>query len=185
MNASLIVCHARNRVIGAGNRMPWHLPADLRRFRETTMGHPVVMGRRTFDALGRRALPGRRNIVMSRGELAGAGFETAANPERLERLVGGARFFVIGGAEIYRLLLPFADTIYRTLLEAELDGDVLFPELDEREWRTREQGRHPADERNAYGMRFSVLSRVAPRARGAVTGNGGDKPAVSARRNPR
>ena len=161
MNAALIVCHTRNRVIGAGNRMPWHLPADLKRFKETTMGHPVVMGRRTFDAIGRRALPGRRNIVMSRGALAVPGFECATTPRALGRLVGDARFFVIGGAEIYRLLLPFADTIYRTLIEIELDGDVLFPELDEREWRTREQGRHPADARNAYAMRFGVLTRIS------------------------
>ena len=162
MNAALIVCHTRNRVIGAGNRMPWHLPADLKRFNKTTMGHPIVMGRRTFDAIGRRALPGRRNIVMSRGALTAPGFEWAATSRTLERLVGDARFFVIGGAEIYRLLLPFADTIYRTLIEAELDGDVLFPELDEREWRTCEQERHPADARNAYAMRFSVLTRIAP-----------------------
>ena len=161
MNASLIVCHARNRVIGAGNRMPWHLPADLKRFKETTMGHPIVMGRRTFDAIERRALPGRRNIVMSRNGLAGAGFEVAADTRALARLVGDARFFVIGGAEIYRLLLPFADTIHRTLLDTELDGDTFFPELDEREWHTHEQRRHPADERNAYDMCFSVLAKIA------------------------
>ena len=162
MNAALIVCHTRNRVIGAGNRMPWHLPADLKRFKETTMGHPIVMGRRTFDAIGRCALPGRRNIVMSRSALAVPGCERATAPQTLERLVGDARFFVIGGAEIYRLLLPFADTIYRTLVETELDGDVLFPELDAREWHTREHDRHPADACNAYAMRFSVLTRIAP-----------------------
>lgn len=160
MRVSLIVCHTRNRVIGAGNRMPWRLPADLKRFRQTTMGHAIVMGRKTSETLD-GPLDGRRNIVMSRRELQRAGFETAADTGALEAMVGDERFFVIGGGEIYRLFLPLADTIHRTLIEAELDGDTFFPELEPREWRERETGRHAADERNDYAMRFSQLERIA------------------------
>ena len=162
MNVSLIVCHTRNRIIGAGNRMPWHLPADLKRFRETTMGHAIVMGRKTFETLNGRALPGRRNIVMSRRQLQHPGFEVAADCNALENMVGEARFFVIGGGEIYRLFLPLADTIHRTLIEAELDGDTFFPELDPREWQTRETGSREADEHNRYPLRFSELNRLDP-----------------------
>lgn len=160
MRVSLIVCHTRNRVIGAGNRMPWRLPTDLKHFRATTMGHAIVMGRKTSETLD-GPLDGRRNIVMSRRELRRAGFETAADIGALKAMVGDERFFVIGGGEIYRLFLPLADTIHRTLIEAELDGDTFFPELEPREWRERETGRHAADERNDYALRFSQLERIA------------------------
>lgn len=170
MKVSLIVCHTRNRVIGAGSRMPWHLPADLKRFRQTTMGHAIVMGRKTLETLD-GPLPGRRNIVMSRRRLQRAGFEAAADIGALEEMVGDERFFVIGGGEIYRLFLPLADTIHRTLIEAELDGDTFFPELEPREWRVRETERHAADERNRYALRFSKLERVAAPAKPLNTAN--------------
>lgn len=170
MKVSLIVCHTRNRVIGAGNRMPWRLPADLKRFRQTTMGHAIVMGRKTSETLD-GPLDGRRNIVLSRRGLQRAGFEAAADVGALEAMVGDERFFVIGGGEVYRLFLPLADTIHRTLVETELDGDTFFPELEPREWRERETGRHAADERNRYPLRFSKLERIAAPGGAANTGN--------------
>lgn len=170
MKVSLIVCHTRNRVIGAGNRMPWRLPADLKRFRQTTMGHAIVMGRKTAETLD-GALDGRRNIVMSRRGLQRAGFEVAADVGALEAMVGDERFFVIGGGEVYRLFLPLADTIHRTLIETELDGDIFFPELEPHEWRERETGRHAADERNRYALRFSELERIAAPGGAVNTGN--------------
>ena len=140
---SLVVAMARNRVIGASGRLPWHLPDDLKRFKKLTLGGSIVMGRRTHDSIG-RPLPGRRNIVVTRRAGASfAGCEVAHSLDEALALAGDApEVFVIGGAELYRLALPRADRLYLTLVDAEYPGDTVFPELDPADWRetARERG---------------------------------------------
>ena len=139
---SLVAALARNRVIGAGNRLPWHLPEDLKRFKRLTMGSPVIMGRRTHESIG-RPLPGRRNIVVTRQ--AGArwdGCEVARSLDAAIALAGNApEVFVIGGAELYRLALPRADRLHLTLIDADHRGDAFFPAFDPADW--RETAREP------------------------------------------
>ncbi len=135
MKLSLIVARARNGVIGRGNALPWRLPEDLAHFRRTTMGHPVIMGRRTWDSIG-RALPGRRNIVVTRDlRWQAAGAERAASvDEAIALCEGEPDAFVIGGAQIYADALPRADAIVATEIDRDVEGDVSFPDLDPREW---------------------------------------------------
>jgi len=143
---SLVAAIARNRVIGAGNRLPWHLPEDLKRFKRLTLGAPVVMGRRTHESVLAHAggpLPGRRNIVVTRQPGARfAGCEVAGSLEAALALAGSVpEVFVIGGAELYAAALPRADRLYLTLVDAEYAGDAFFPEIDPADW--RETAREP------------------------------------------
>jgi dihydrofolate reductase len=139
---SLVAALARNRVIGAGNRLPWHLPEDLRRFKRLTMGAPVIMGRKTHESIG-KPLPGRRNIVVTRQPGARwEGCEVAGSLEAALAAAGDApEVFVIGGAELYAAALPRADRLHLTLIDAEYEGDALFPEFDPAGW--RETAREP------------------------------------------
>lgn len=131
----LIAAVARNGVIGDGAGMPWHLSEDLRFFKRTTMGHPMVMGRRTFDAMG--VLPGRRSIVVTRDRSwMHADVEVAHSLDEALALAGPAdTVFVVGGGEIYRLAMPFASRLFVTEVPLEPDGSVTFPEIDAAEWR--------------------------------------------------
>ncbi len=159
LNLTLIVAHARNRVIGKDHAMPWHLSADLKRFRRITTGRPVVMGRRTFETLA-RPLPERRNIVLSRDPAyTAAGCEVVHGLDELHALLGDEECMVIGGAEVYRQCLPLCRRIHLTLVQAEPDGDVFFPELDKGEWQWEQVGEHFADEKNDYEMVFWELRR--------------------------
>jgi len=126
---------ARNRVIGKGGALPWRLPEDLKRFRSLTMGHPIIMGRKTYDSIG-RPLPGRRNIVISRQPgLVIDGVETAASLQAaLEMAADADEVFVIGGQQIYQAALPIADRIELTRIDRDFEGDVLFPEIDPEQW---------------------------------------------------
>jgi len=146
----------RNRVIGVGGKMPWHLPDDLKRFRRLTTGGTVVMGRKTFEAIG-RALPGRRNVVVTRRVgFEAEGCEVVGSLE--EALVGDV--FVIGGGEIYEQALPQADHMELTLVEAELPcGDAYFPEWRGEEWREVRREHHPADERHSYAFDYVRFER--------------------------
>lgn len=167
MRRSLIVARARNGAIGLANAMPWHLPADLAHFKRMTLGHPVIMGRRTWESIG-RALPGRRNIVVSRtpGFLA-EGAQVVASLEEAWRAAEGAEeAFVIGGAGLYAEALPAADRIYLTDVVAEVEGDTFFPRLDPRDWRETLLAEQPADGRDAYPLRFLLLERARPPGRG-------------------
>ena len=134
MRISLVAALARGGVIGRDNSIPWRIPADLARFREITMGHPVVMGRKTWDSIPARfrPLPGRRNIVVTRNrKWYGDGAEPVGSLEAALELAGDdAEVFVIGGAQIYAAALPFADELLLTEIDAEFDGDTLFPEFD-------------------------------------------------------
>jgi dihydrofolate reductase len=157
---SLIVAADARGGIGREGRLPWHLPEDLKRFKALTMGKPIIMGRRTHRSIG-RPLPGRRNIVISRSEgLELAGCETAGSLEAALELAGDApEACVIGGAEIYRLALPIADVLHLTRVEAVVDADTFFPEIDPGEWQEQQREAHAADERHAYPYTFIKLVR--------------------------
>ena len=128
---SLIVAHDKNRVIGYENKMPWHLPGDLQYFKEMTMGKPIIMGRKTFESIG-RPLPGRRNIVITRNENYNAdGIEVVSSlDEALQLTKDAGETMVIGGEQIFRLALPLADRLYITLIDVEFKGDTYFPKYE-------------------------------------------------------
>jgi len=159
----IIVAAAHNGVIGSDNRLPWHLPDDLKRFKALSLGKPVVMGRRTFESIG-RPLPGRRNIVVSRRPgLAIAGAVVAHSLDAALAAADGApEIVVIGGAEIFRQVLPRTDTIHLTRVHATVPGDAVFPGLDAGRWRETAVEHHAADERHAYAFDFVTLQRVGP-----------------------
>jgi len=169
MKTSLIVAMARNRVIGNHNRLPWHLPEDLRHFRELTMGKPMIMGRKTWDSIG-RPLPGRDSIVISR-QMADPGIERVHVTESLDSAFRLARELtqshdapecaVVGGAQIYQQALGHADAIYLTVIDKDFDGDTWFPELESGVWREveRESGLSTAVE--ALKFNFITLRKHA------------------------
>jgi dihydrofolate reductase len=160
MRITLVVAASANNVIGRDGRLPWRLPEDMRRFRQVTVGKPVVMGRRTFDSIG-QALPGRRNIVVSgqRG-LQLAGCEVAASPEAALALVRhAAEVMIIGGESLYRGLLPRADCIEMTRVHASVDGDTFFPDLDAAEWQVTRSEEHAANASRPLGFTFETLER--------------------------
>jgi dihydrofolate reductase len=164
---SLIVAMARNGVIGRGNSLPWRLPADLRRFKSLTLGKPVLMGRRTFESIG-RPLTGRLNLVLTRDAHWAADGTLAVHTvaQALAQARDCAELVVIGGAEVYRLALPLAGRIYLTQVQAEVPGDTFFPALDPAQWQDVESGTQPADERHAWPLTFVTLERrAAPGAR--------------------
>lgn len=164
MRVSLIVAMTRDRVIGRGGGMPWHLPADLGRFKRLTMDKPIIMGRGTFESLG-RILPGRRHIVISRGQdypAPGAEVVTSLDAALAAAARGHANeAFVIGGAEIFREALPRADCLYVTLIDARIDGDVYFPDLDADDWREVECDTRAPDEKNPYQLTFKLYEKDA------------------------
>lgn len=157
----LVAAVAENGVIGSDGRMPWHLSADLAHFKRVTWGYPVLMGRRTFEAIG-RALPGRRNVVLTRNtSFAPLGVETAANLDEALALAGDCRrVMVIGGAELYRAALPLARRIYLTRVHARPEGDTFFPVLDASEWRQVACTTHPADSTSPEALSFIELERA-------------------------
>jgi len=158
---SIIVAVAENGAIGSGNRLPWHLPDDLKRFKALSLGKPVVMGRRTFESIG-RPLPGRPNIVISRqGGLAIDGVRVAHSLDEALAAAGSVpEVVVIGGAQIFRQVLPRTDTIHLTRVHARVAGDVFFPELDPAQWREAAVEHHAADERHQYAFSFVTLQRI-------------------------
>lgn len=164
MIRSIVVAVARNGVIGRDNRLPWKLPKDLAYFKRVTMGHPVVMGRRTWESIG-KALAGRHNIMVTHNpslEAPGATVVTSlADAWKAAGDVGEVS--IIGGTSIFRETLPIADRIHLTEIEAKVDGDTFFPPFDRGDWVEREVERHPADERHAYPFRIVLLTRRAAR----------------------
>ncbi len=159
MPISLVAAVARNRTIGRDGKLPWHLPDDLAWFRGVTMGHPVLMGRRTWEAIG-RPLPGRRNLVLSRS--AGfhpAGGEVLRDASEAASIAAGEELFVIGGADLFAQFLPMADRLYITHIEAEVPGDRFFPEVDWRLWHLVSERVAPADPANPLPRRYAVYER--------------------------
>jgi dihydrofolate reductase len=155
----LVAAMARNRVIGDDGGMPWHLPADLKHFKSVTMGCPVVMGRKTFESIG-RALPGRRNIVVSRSRPhLPEGISVAADLDEALALADAERVMVIGGGQVYRAALPRADRLELTFIDGMVTGDTTFPEWPAREWRLSAMQSRPADEKNPYNLVFATFER--------------------------
>jgi dihydrofolate reductase len=157
----LVVAVSRNDVIGRANALPWHLPADLKHFKALTTGRLVLMGRKTYQSIG-KALPNRRNLVMSRDrQFAPADAERVESAAAALEVAAGAPLMVIGGAEIYRLCLADATRIHLTLVHTEVtDGDTFFPHWREPPWREMEREEHAADERNAHAYSFITLERT-------------------------
>jgi dihydrofolate reductase len=164
----LVVAVAENDVIGRANQLPWHLPADLRHFKALTMGHHILMGRKTYESIG-KALPGRTNWVLSRAiALESSGFAPAdaklvRTVKEAQAAVGGeSPLMVIGGAEVYRLCLPSARRIHLTLVHTEIkDGDTFFADWRRPEWVESSREHHEGDAKNAYAYSFVTLDRVS------------------------
>jgi dihydrofolate reductase len=160
MKVSMIAAMGANRAIGLRGSLPWHLPADLRFFKQKTWGHVVIMGRKTFESVG-KPLPGRRNLVVSRkDDFRPEGVEVAGSlEEALDLAAGEGEVFICGGAEIYRRALDCADRIYLTLIHQSFEADTFFPEFDPSLWRERERIDRDPDERNPYPYSFVVYER--------------------------
>ena len=161
MKISIVVAMAANGVIGQDNELPWHLPADLKHFKETTMGKPILMGRKTWESIG-RPLPGRTSIVITRDSTYSAAGCVVVNSIEAAITAAGEEdeVMVIGGAELYRQVLPNADTIYLTRIHERFDGDTRFPEIRDTEWQQLERVDHEADEKNPHDYSFIRLERV-------------------------
>ncbi len=173
MRVTLIVAAAENGVIGRGGDLPWRLPEDLRRFRRLTWGHHLLMGRRTFDSIG-RALPGRTSLVLTRsaagrvplsqgsGEERGRVFfhEDLSAALKQAREAGEDELFVVGGEEVYRLSAPIADRLLLTRVHANVEGDASLPEMDASQWALAQREHHGADERHAFAYSFEEYLRV-------------------------
>jgi dihydrofolate reductase len=158
----LVIAVAENDVIGRGNQLPWHLPADLRHFKSLTVGKPVLMGRKTYESIG-KALPGRMNIVLSRSPVFSPRDCVAVKTLHEARAAAGqSTLMVIGGAEIYRQCLALASRIHLTLVHAQIeDGDTVFAGWRGTEWDEASCERHEADEKNAYAYSFITLERIS------------------------
>ena len=158
---SIIVAMAKNRVIGNANSIPWRLPNELQLFKKLTMGHHIVMGRKTHESIG-RLLPGRTTVIVTRQP--DYRVEGASVAHSLEAALASAKdddeVFVIGGAELYRAALPVADRIYLTTVDAAPEGDTLMPDFDIREWREVSSESFRADEKHAHDYRFAILERL-------------------------
>lgn len=161
MTLSIIVAIASDGAIGRANDLLWHLPDDLKRFKELTTGHTILMGRKTFESLPRGPLPNRRNIIISRSLLAQPGAEVYPTIQQaLEACASDGEVFIIGGGEIYRQLLPNTERIYLTRVQASFpDAEVFFPELDPTEWIEEAHEIYPRDERNEYDTELLLLRR--------------------------
>jgi dihydrofolate reductase len=158
---ALIAAMASNHVIGRDNALPWRLPADLKRFKALTMGKPILMGRRTFESIG-KALPGRENFVVTRDRAYEAvGCRVFTDLDAAIAAADERELMVIGGAQIYAQTLALAQRLYLTLVQAEVRGDVMFPEIDRAQWRVVSDETHRADERHEFEFRFVDYLRRA------------------------
>ena len=158
MLISAIVALSENRAIGKNNQLPWHLPADLKHFKQITMGKAILMGRKTYQSIG-RALPGRTNIILTSDKNFQA--ENCVIIHSIEQAlqITQDELCVIGGAEIYQQMLPYIQRIYMTVVHHVVDGDTYFPELNPAEWKEIEKTDYEADEKNNHAYRFLLLER--------------------------
>lgn len=156
---SIIVAMDENRVIGFENKMPWYLPADLAYFKKITTGHPIVMGRKTFQSIG-RPLPNRTNIILTRDQsFRSEGCQVIHNIEEVLDKSIKEDLFVIGGAEIYKQFLPYAEKIYSTRILERFHGDTFFPKLTEK-WQLLSAEKHEKDQKNNYQYEFQVYQKI-------------------------
>lgn len=173
MIISLLVAMDEKRGIGKDGKLPWRLSSDLKRFRELTMGHHIIVGRKTFESIG-KPLPGRRTIVVTRNpELRPEGCQVAASVEaaiETARMNGETEAFVIGGADIYAQAFDIADRIDLTQVHAEVDADTFFPELNTDQWTEVAADRYPADDKNQHAFSFKILERNRDRTSNQAAG---------------
>lgn len=150
----------RNNLIGRNNELPWHLPADFAHFKAVTMGKPIIMGRKTYESIG-KPLPGRTNIVLSRNDTVSYPGTTCVGSieQALETVPAAEEIMIIGGSTIYEMLLPEVDRLYITYVDAEFEGDAWFPEIDKQEWVETASEVRQADEKNSYTCRFVTFER--------------------------
>ncbi len=153
----IIVATSKNNVIGDSNKLIWHLPADLKRFKEITTGHPIVMGRKTYESIG-RPLPNRRNIIITRDEQYEVDGCEVVNSIEEALLLTNNDCFIIGGGEIYKQSLPIAQQIFMTIIDEDFDGDTNFPELD-KSWYVSSKVNHQQDEKNPHNYSFILYER--------------------------
>jgi len=160
---SIIVAASTNNVIGMQGDLPWRLSDDLKRFKQLTMGKPIVMGRLTWEAIG-RPLPGRQNIVITRQPgFEAEGCDVVASPAAaLETADDAEEVMIIGGSQIYELFLPKAGRLYLTRVHAEVDGDAFFPEIDSRDWQLKAKEMHEASAVNDHAFEFRTYERISP-----------------------
>ncbi|MCH2138636.1 MAG: dihydrofolate reductase [Phycisphaerales bacterium] len=157
----LVAAAAENGVIGRDGGMPWHMPDDLKHFKAVTLGHPVVMGRRTWQELGCTPLPGRTNIVLTRaGTVDGEGCMVASTPAQAIELAGDGDVMIIGGGDVYRLFLAEANVIELTRIHAIIDGDTTFPEFGD-DFTLQASDRHETDDRHAHAFTFETWTRIS------------------------
>lgn len=167
MKISMIAAMADNRVIGIDNSLPWKLPNDMKWFRQHTLGKPIIMGRKTYESFGGRTLPDRLNIIITRDESYQV--DGAVVAHSIEDAIAAAaeaygdncEVMIIGGASFYEQMLPRSERLYLTLVHAEVEGDAWFPEFDLNDWNETESIENPADEKNNYPHRFTILDRKA------------------------
>lgn len=161
MNLTLIAAMSSNRVIGKNNELIWHLPADLKRFKSLTSGHHIIMGRKTFESVG-RPLPNRTNIIVTRQEDYTVEGCIVVNSleEGIQKSSSDQQPFIVGGAEIYKQSLAYADKIELTIIDAEYDGDSYFPEIDLNKWKLVSEESYPSDEKNKHNMRFLQYQKI-------------------------
>ncbi len=161
MHISAIVARSENNVIGVNNKLPWHLPADLKHFKQVTMGRPIIMGRKTYESIG-RPLPGRKNIVITHDQEYQAPGCLVFNSieDALEACEDNEEIFLIGGAQLFESMLPRIQTIYLTIVHADISGDVYFPELKKEEWHETQKQTFLPDENNLYSYSFITLLRI-------------------------
>jgi len=158
---SIIVASSANNVIGAQGDLPWRLSDDLKRFKAVTMGKPIVMGRKTWESIG-RALPGRQNIVITRRhDFAADGCDVVHSLDEAMSAAGDVgEIMVIGGSQVYEIFLPAAQRLYLTRVHADVEGDTFFPAVNEDEWQLKSEEKHSADERNEFDCSFRVYERT-------------------------
>ncbi len=161
MKISIIVAFDENRLIGRDNGLPWHLPADLKHFKSITMGHHMIMGRKTFDSIG-KPLPGRVSVIVTRQKdlkIEGCMVVNTLD-EALEKCKGQEEVFIIGGAQIFNCTMPMATDLYITQIHHQFEGDTHFPEISEKEWQVVSKEDCNPDEKNEWGYSFINYTRV-------------------------
>jgi len=159
MIVSQIAAMSENHVIGKNNQLLWHMPEDLKHFKNTTSGHTVIMGRKTFDSVG-KPLPRRRNIIITRQNITIEGCEVVNTIEAALALCAGEdEVFIVGGAEIYKQSLHLTDRVYLTIIHHHFEGDSFFPQLNQNDWKEVSHENRPADDKNAYPYSFIRYER--------------------------
>ena len=160
MIVSDVVAISENHVIGKDNKLLWYLPNDLKHFKEITTGHTIIMGRKTYESVG-KPLPKRRNIIITRQDITIEGCEVVNSIEAALALCAGEEeVFIVGGAEIYKLAMPLTNRIYLTIVHKQFDGDSFFPEINKQEWKEVSREDHQPDEKNSLPYSFITLERV-------------------------